>query len=460
MAHKNTDLIFDNTPENDWEDLWFDEEEDYTYTGDNTYFTTTKEVQDYDFAQEPRTDLSKLIVPHVEQIPEMLSFDYLKLVFPLTKADVAKLTFNRKAFMRSNSPQIPATHNETYERLVKYAEGIPTMTMELTEKEEAFTDLSMEYEYARMHYPNAKPFYSRSRKRMGFVHLYVYRGELIVMFTGKTVCGTGDLGLISCNTIHRALDVIKSTGLVDFNNEAFINIAQVLTVHVTNDVDVGWVNAYVKAFSSYMPMRTDKYNVLKYPTGYLVLPTGKPAKTKPKYEFCIYDKGAEIRSKHNKIYRERIGKEGVNLANRTLRQELRLFNFPAIRKFIAPEKEDGTVTLKELLDCKRTPILKMLNLLEITVKGLELALGEYITMYEDETFPSQAEFERMQGLIHMLEQHNYNLDKVRSYIEVETHHKTHSTYFQMKRATLQQYITCYKPRTIVLLKELLAGMSY
>ena len=457
-------IKLDNTPDNDWEDLedWFDDEYDvdYTYTGDNIYFTSTEEVQDYDFEQEPRMDLSNLVVPQVKQIPEILSFDYLKLLFPLTRADEAKLTFNRKAFMRTLCPKIPATHNETYDQLVKYAEGIPTMTMELNPKEEAFTDLSMEYEYAKVHYPNAKPFYSRMRKRMGLVHMYVLRGELIVMFTGKIVCDKGDLGLISWDTIHKALDVIKSTGLIDFDNDAFINIAEVLTVHVTNDVDVGWVNPYIKAFSSYLPMRTDKYNVLKYPTGYLILPTGRPAKTKPQYEFCIYDKGAEIRSKHNEIYRLRIGKEGVRLANRTLRQELRLYNFPAIRKFIAPEKEDGTVTLKELLDCKRTPILDMLKLLEITTRGLEEALGTYITMYEDETFPSQAEFERMQGLIHMLEKHDYNLDKVRSYIEVETHKKTHSTYFQNKRATLQQYITCYKPRTVVLLKELLSGMSY
>lgn len=453
-------IKLDNAPENGWEDFesWFDEES-YSYESDNIRFIKN-EVQDYDFEKEPKTDLSKLVVPQVEQIPEVISYDYLKLKFDLLRAEEAKLTFNRKAFMRSRRPKIPANEKQTYTLLMENAEGPMTMTMELTQEEAEYNDLSMEYTYIKKKYPNAKPFYNRAKNRMGLIHMYVADGELVVMITGKIVSDKGDFGLISWNTIHHALDVVKSTGLINFENKAFINIAEVLSVHVTNDLDVSWVNPFVKAFSSYLPMRTDKYNVLKYKTGYIILQTGKPNKNKPHYQLCIYSKGAEVNSKENHLYKLRIGEEGVKLADRTLRLELRLFNFRAIRKFLDPEKEKGTVTLRELLNCKHKPIIEMLKLLEITSEGLEEAREKYITMYEDETFPTQAEFERMLGLIYMLEKHNYNLDKVRSYIEVETHHKTHSTYFQTKRATLQQYITCYKPRTIALLRELLSGMSY
>lgn len=449
-----------NVPEDNWveiEDIYKDES--YDINSNNIYFTKN-EVQDYDFEMEARTDLSKLVVPKAVQIPEMISFDYIKLKFSLTRADEAKLTFNRKAFVRTMYPQTPSTKDETYDNLITNAKDSPAMTMELTPDEENYTDVSMEYIYAKKKYPNAKPFFSRFKKRMGLNHLYVYNGELIIIGTGKIVSKEGDLGLLNWSTLYEALDVIKSTGLIDFENKAFIDIAEVLSVHVTNDINVGWVNPHVKAFSSYLPMRTDKYNVLKYRTGYIILQTGKPSKNRPHYELCIYNKGAEINGRHNQNYRNRIGKKGVSLANKTLRLELRLFNFAAIRMFVAPDKKDGTVTLRELLDCKQTPIIKMLSLLEITKEGLEKARGQYIVMYEDETFPTHAEFERMQGLIHMLEKHDYNLDKVRSYIEVETHLKTHSTYFQTKRATLQQYITCYKPRTIALLLELLKAMSY
>ena len=460
MSNTSLDESVENKSYNNLDDLFEDSYSgDYTYTGDNIRFIKN-EAQDYDLEKEPKTDLSKLVVPHVEQIPKIISYDYIKLKFDLLRADEAKLTFNRKAFMRSRKPKTPASESQTYASLIVNAEGSMTMTMELTPDEEAYNDVSMEYTYRKTKYPNAKPFYSRGRKRMGLLHMYVLDGELVIMISGKIVSGTGDLGLLSSDTIHAALDMVKSTKLIDFDNEAFIDIAEVLSVHVTNDLDVGWVNEYIKAFSSYLPMRTDKYNILKYKTGYIILQTGKTNKNRPHYEFCIYNKGSELNSKDNFLYKTRIGKEGVQIADKTLRLELRLFNFKAIRNFLVPEKRTGTITLRELLDCKRKPIIEMLKLLEITNKGLEEARGKYITMYEDETFPTQAEFERMQGLIYMLEKNNYNLDSVRSYIEVETHKKTHSTYFQTRRATLQQYITCYKPRTVALLRELLAGMSY
>ncbi len=449
----------EDTPEISWEELLEDDVDADTDFESQIPFTS-REVQNYDFEPEARTDLSKLVVPKAVQIPEMISYDYIKLKFDLRRAGEANLTFNRKMFMRTLHVDTPASRNETYEILVKNAQGSPANTMELTPEEEAFCDLSMDYTYAKKKYPNAKPFYNRLCNRMGLVHMYVYNGELIIIITGKIVATKGDLGLINLDTIYKALNTIKTTCLIDFNNEAFIDIADVLAVHITSDMKVGWVHSFVKAFSSYLPLRTDSYNVLKYQTGYEIFQTGKPCKNKPNYEFCIYNKGAEIKGRHQQSYQYRIGQEGMKLGEQTLRLELRLSNFAAIRKFLSPEKKNGTITLRELLNCKRKPILEMLRLLEITVEGLEKARGQYVVMYEDEIFPTQAEFERMQGLLRMLEKHDYNLDKVRSYIEVETNHKTHSTYFQTKRATLQQYITCYKPRTIALLLALLTGMGY
>ena len=139
--------------------------------------------------------------------------------------------------------------------------------------------------------------------------------------------GRGVLGLINNNTIDQSLDVLKSTGLVTFNNNVFKNRAEVLSVHVTNDLKDSDVNTAVKAFSSFLPMRTDKYNVLKYGNnGYEILARGKQSKQTPNYEFCIYNKGAEIKEKHYEKYRTRIGESGIELAGNTIRMELRLKN--------------------------------------------------------------------------------------------------------------------------------------
>lgn len=195
--------------------------------------------------------------------------------------------------------------------------------------------------------------------------------------------------------------------------------AQVLLVHVTNDIEVSDVNAYIKALSSYLPLRTDKYNVLKYDNGYEILPRGKQSKSSANHSFCIYAKGGEIEYQDHTGYQNIIGAEGLNLSENVLRLELKLYNYKAIRTYLAPEKEEGTITLEELLNCTQTPILKRLKELEITKDNLIKARGEYISMQEDE-LPSLAQLTRMHGIIHLLKLNDYSLDKVRSYLEVET----------------------------------------
>lgn len=166
MAKKVTKFNLNNSLDKNCNEIdeWYENSYvgDYSYTGDNIRFIKN-EVQDYDLDKEPEIDLSKLVVPHVEQIPEIISYDYLKLKLNLLRAKDAKLIINRKAFMRSATPKIPAKEDETYNSLVVNAEGPMTLTMELTPEEAEYNDLSMEYTYIKNKYPNAKPFYSRAK---------------------------------------------------------------------------------------------------------------------------------------------------------------------------------------------------------------------------------------------------------------------------------------------------------
>lgn len=432
-------------------------------------YDNSKETYNYNYDREDKKDnTNKRVIPElhinsVQQQSEHIGYDSFKLKFSLIHADEANFSVDRHAFFRNKKPHIPATKDETIKML--YHPDHPYRQIVLTDDERRKIDSSdyekLPHELARLRFPNAKPFYNTENHRLGLGHMYFYNGDFIVSFTGKIVSSNGNLGLITIDNIDQAIDVIKRTGLVTFGNAVFRNRAEVLSVHITNDITVPDINSYVKAFSSFLPMRTDRYCVLKYEnSGYEILARGKQSKQTPNYQFCIYNKGAEINAHHQSGYIKCIGTTGMALANNTLRLELKLNNFPAIRKFLAPERKNGTLTLNEVLSCRQTPVIEMLRLLNITADNLRDARGKYITIAKEDKHPTQAEFERMLGLVKMLELHDYDLDRVRAYVETETQRRTSSNYFQEKRDILQRYITCYMPQTVATLLELLSAMSY
>lgn len=438
--------------------------EDLEVLDDIEPYDNSRETYDYNYTREDEDrTIPELKLNSVQQQSDIIGYDSIKLKFPLIYAEEVAFTVTRTDFFRNKTPNIPANKDETKLSLL-FSENSHCRQMSLTEKEQEILDLNtydtQPFRKAKLEFPNAKPFFDIDNLRLGLGHMYFYNGEFIMSITGKIVSGEGNLGLITRNNIDEALNEIKSTGLVNFNNEAFRERAEVLSTHVTNDLLTDDVSD-LKSFSSFLPMRTDRYCVLNYGnSGYEILARGKQSKQTPNYQFCIYNKGAEIREHKQRSYIKRIGGSGMAIANNTIRMELRLRNFSAIRKFLAPERKKGTLTLNELLACEQRPVIQMLSLLNITTESLKEARGKYITMVEEDTYPTQAEFERMHGLIRLLELHEYDLSKVRSYIEVETKHKTHTTYFKEKRDILQRYITCYMPQTVANLSKILEVLSY
>lgn len=419
------------------------------------------ETKDYNFEREtPPPQIPEIRNNIVSQQKRNISFDYLKLRLPGIYADETQLEVETDLFFRSSKPEIPATRLETSVRL--YNEENPARQMTLSEEEEKRLNFleNQEFRKAKLRFPNAKPFYDTKNNRLGVIHIYFKDGDCFIVIIGKIVSEQGSLGLINKDNIDTALEIIKSNSLIKFDNKAFKQRADVLSVHVTNDLIVPDVNTYIKAFSSFLPIRTDKYNILKYQNyGYEMLPNARHSKMTPKYEACIYSKGKEIRWKNSTKYIKRIGEEGLSLADKTVRIELRLQNYPAIRKFLAPHKDNGTITLEELLACKQTPIIHFLNLLDITPERLKQAQGRYIAILDGE-LPTLAEFERMQGIIQLLKINDYNLEKVRSYVEAEIGKKTPSGYFKGKRDLIHGYLACYKPNTVARMAELLQALRY
>lgn len=398
------------------------------------------------------------VTGHAIQLNNSISFDSIKLMLPLTEAEFVEFDVRRDAFFRCSHPEKPTTVKEDRANLIYQAEN-PVRTIELTKEEEDYADKSMIYEYAKKKYPNSKPFFDYCT-RQGVGHMYIKDGYFIFQISGKITARKGYLGLINKDNIKLALNKFKSEYVI-FDNDKFMEKAQVLIVHITNDIKVSDTNSYIKAISAYLPLRTDNFNVLMYKnySGYEILPRGKQTSSTSKHSLCIYAKAGEIDYSKNSGYQDRIGREGLQLAENVIRIELRLFNFKAIRTFLSHKQESGTLSLRELLNSDKTPILDKLKQLEITHDNLLKARGEYISMSEDK-LPTLAQLERMHGVIHLLKQNNYSLDKVRSYLEVETGKKIRSDELKRDREALQRYIACYKPRTVALLTELLACMSY
>ena len=415
-----------------------------------------RETEDYDFDVEDYYN-SDEVIEAAEQLNDNISFDSIKLLLPLTEAEYTGFTVDRSKFFRSAYPDKATKQDEDMLHLQGVAEN-PIRTMELTEAEENYSDKSMEYEYARMKYPNAKPFFDYCQ-RLGVGHMYFKNGEFICQINGKITARKGYLGLINKTNIDQALNKLKGN-LIKFNNAKFMEKAQVLMVHVTTDCAVSNTRAYIRAFSSYLPIRTDKFSVLKYGnSGYEVLPRGKQSANTAKNSLCIYNKAGEIDYQDQFSYKRIIDTEGLRLSENVLRLELKLYNYKAIRTYLAPELNDGTITLKELLNCEQKPIMQKLKELEITKESLLKARGEYIS-FNDDKLPTLAVLHRMHGIIHLLKLNNYSMDKVRNYLEVETGIKVRSDELKKDREILQRYIACFKPRTVALMTELLACMSY
>ena len=185
-------------------------------------YDNSKETSDFNFQREDKDRIIPELGLHLtEQQTDTISYDYLKLKFPLIYANEANFNVNSNLFFRSGTPHIPAQRHETMAML--YSESHPYRQMTPTEDEQELLNSGMYedqiYRRAKLKFPNAKPFFDTHNHRLGVGHSYFKNGEFIVNIFGKINSGKGELGLINNNTIDQALDVLKSPGLVNFNNE-------------------------------------------------------------------------------------------------------------------------------------------------------------------------------------------------------------------------------------------------
>ena len=123
-------------------------------------------------------------------------------------------------------------------------------------------------------------------------------------------------------------------------------------------------------------------------------------------------------------------------------------------------KKPTNLTLQELLNVDKQPIIHMLDLLAINPKVLQKARGKYLASTDPVKEMKVAEYQRMLGCLYLIEKNDYDLDKVRSHIEVELGKPLPAGYLADIRERLQDYIACFKPRAVMTLQRLLEELRY
>ena len=123
-------------------------------------------------------------------------------------------------------------------------------------------------------------------------------------------------------------------------------------------------------------------------------------------------------------------------------------------------KKPTNLTLQELLNVDKQPIIHMLDLLAINPKVLQKARGKYLASTDPVKEMKVAEYQRILGCLYLVEKNDYDLDKVRSHIEVELGKPLPAGYLADIRERLQDYIACFKPRAVMTLQRLLEELRY
>ena len=461
----------------------------------NNSMANVKHIQKNKHDYKPDRSVPKVLASLVVANTE-ISFDFLSLQFDLSlHCKEAHFRMDRLAFMRSDNPRVkPTDPAESYlaplyggeEAKRKYPNTHLTETEKLKVKKHVLKENVLKpYDLAKTIYPNCKLYIDKIPTQLGNIWIYIENAKLHVRFSGKIIASNGNLGHITRNNIREILDIIKATGLIWFENDVFIEHARILRCDIVADIHTESPNTLIKAFSSYLPLRTDKYAVISFASGYEIIQRYK----KGEYELAIYHKGKEINTQGTDAYKRTIGKQCIEWSQKVVRLELRLFKFTAQRLFLmdiaetveeneeivegeadteeAKSDEAGeetkkptNLTLQELLNVDKQPIIHMLDLLAINPKVLQKARGKYIASTDPVKEMKVAEYQRMLGCLYLIEKNDYDLDKVRSHIEVELGKPLPAGYLADIRERLQDYIACFKPRAVMTLQRLLEELRY
>lgn len=323
---------------------------------------------------------------------------------------------------------------------------------------------------------NTDIFSNRSIKRripyddikdvVGLNNIYISKGTIVIDITGKFMASNGILGSLHRNNIREALERIRNLHVIDFDVEKFIERAQVYICDICVDILLehsSQVPRYIDGISSFTPLASNRFVVVKYDRHGLQI---RPKSNTLGRSFAIYAKGKELsyslkRTTRATIYTDIIGEEGVELANRTIRFELKLYKLKDIREVLNVQSSGfGVVKLTDVLN-SRVPVI--LQQLELFCGNPEI-LFDRITLLQDAVTTKEklslAEIFIAERFVEIFKENGADMNAVRSHIRTEYANVEDSEiekFVQLAnmRGNILNFLAYRKPKSITIMLDVL-----
>ena len=303
---------------------------------------------------------------------------------------------------------------------------------------------------------------------VGINNICISNGFVVIDITGKFVASRGNLGSIDVNNIRLALRKILDIGVISYDIELFLTFAQTFLCDVC--VDLLFDNKrqalrYINGISSFMPLASNRFVITKF--GRHGLQMKSKAKTAGT-SLIVYSKGQELsyslsRSTRATMYTDIIGSEGVELADRTIRFEVKLTNLKKIREVLNVKSLGYSIVgLNDVLNSS-APV--MLQYIELFCGNPELLLNRIKWLSDIETNTDKEdntliEIFAAERFVEIFAQNNFDLNTTRNHIRTEYINVGDAELEKFNRlanlrVNILNFLAYFKPKSITIMLDII-----
>jgi len=331
------------------------------------------------------------------------------------------------------------------------------------ERNERILEAKEEYDFIHKNYAID---YDTYKNTIGLNDVVVKHRTLMIDVTGKFMASAGNLGKIHVNNINELLQKLIDLHLVKFDINKLIEVAHVYSVDVCVDIDCGnkeKVQNIIEGVSSLFPIATSLHQIYKYGRNGLLLTRKKRHNGEA---LTFYHKGEELSYRNNGNYQNTIGTVGVELANKTLRLEYKLYQLENIRSVLDIKSKDfAIVRLSDVLNSTEKPLLKALKSFEAEPNVLkERIYGWYQNEQDIDNGISEKSLTDIllaERYVELLVENNYDIIKTRNHIKTEYSGLVSKDTIKKfntlanSRDYIMNFLIYRKPKSVTIILELL-----
>ena len=375
-------------------------------------------------------------------------------------------TLIRRSFIHEEDDDEEYDISDLFDSEEEYKEYLETEKSEKlsSQESEAEPDIFSDFSIKR------RIRYDDYKGQVGLINLFLFKGYFVVDITGKWMAGNGVLGSLHRDNIREALQKVIELGIVDFNIDEFIKYAQVFISDVVVDIALEskkQVNRYIDGISSFFPISTNRHNITKYGRHGLML---KPKAQKAHFSLAIYSKGQELdysykRTTKATLYTDMIGDTGVELAERTLRFELKLFSLASIRRKLDITMDEARIV--RLTDVLNSAVPVLLKQIELFTGKPEQLLERLQWLQDAETTKDNMTLNEIfiaERFVEILRDNNFDIGIARSHIRTEYVNASDDELEKFNtlaniRRNILSFIVYRKPKSVTIMLDILCRLQ-